>query len=230
MFQIHFSMRILLLSATEEEISTTVRHLESNALTSSLTDFKTKNHEVRILVSGVGPVHMAFALGRWFDSKQFDLVLHAGICGSFNDNFPINSMLEVVRERFADLGAENEEGLTLDIFDLGFDDQNRFPYSDGWCEKKKIGMELNLPKASGITVMRSTGTLSTTERLKSQYQADIESMEGASVFYACRMLDIPFVSIRCVSNMVEKRDKSKWNIVGAIENLNKTLIKIFDQD
>ena len=85
-------MRILLLSATEEEISTTVRHLESNALTSSLTDFKTKNHEVRILVSGVGPVHMAFALGRWFDSKQF-LIDH------FHPGSTINNMWEILAHK-----------------------------------------------------------------------------------------------------------------------------------
>jgi futalosine hydrolase len=37
--------------------------------------------------------------------------------------------------------------------------------------------------------------------------------------------NIPFVQLRAVSNYVEIRDKSKWNIPLAVENLNIQLIE-----
>ena len=53
-------------------------------------------------------------------------------------------------------------------------------------------------------------------------------MEGAAFFAGCKRLD-NFTQIRAVSNYVEKRDKSKWNISLAIENLNKTLQKTLQE-
>jgi futalosine hydrolase len=49
----------------------------------------------------------------------------------------------------------------------------------------------------------------------------IESMEGAAFFYACRQLNVPCLQIRAVSNYVEKRNRDNWHIGLAIKNLNK---------
>jgi futalosine hydrolase len=58
-----------------------------------------------------------------------------------------------------------------------------------------------------------------------KFDADIETMEGAAFFYSCLQLKIPFLQIRAISNFVEPRDKSKWNIPLALENLST---EIFD--
>jgi nucleoside phosphorylase len=55
-----------------------------------------------------------------------------------------------------------------------------------------------------------------TERLHPQ----VESMEGAAFFYACKQMDVPCIQIRVVSNYVEKRNRDNWNIGLAIKNLN----------
>ena len=49
-------------------------------------------------------------------------------------------------------------------------------------------------------------------------------MEGAAFFAGCNKAD-QFMQIRAVSNYVEKRDKSKWNMPLAIKNLNDYLIE-----
>ena len=54
------------------------------------------------------------------------------------------------------------------------------------------------------------------ERLNPQ----LESMEGAAFFYACRELKGPCIQIRAVSNYVEKRNRDNWQIGLAIKNLN----------
>ena len=57
-----------------------------------------------------------------------------------------------------------------------------------------------------------------------KFGADIETMEGAAVFYVCLMERIPFCEIRSISNYVEERNVANWNIPLAIENLGKILI------
>ena len=51
----------------------------------------------------------------------------------------------------------------------------------------------------------------------------VESMEGAACMLACQEANVPCVQIRSISNYVEKRNKSKWDISMAIDNLNLEL-------
>ena len=53
-------------------------------------------------------------------------------------------------------------------------------------------------------------------------------MEGAAFFYVCLQEKIPFLQIRSISNYVEKRNKSNWNIPLAIDNLNVVLLDIIN--
>lgn len=48
-------------------------------------------------------------------------------------------------------------------------------------------------------------------------------MEGAAVAYCAMQFGIPWVEIRSISNRIERRDKSKWNIPLSIKNLNDEL-------
>ena len=56
--------------------------------------------------------------------------------------------------------------------------------------------------------------------------ADLESMEGASIFQVCQGVNGPCLQIRSISNKVEKRNKKKWDIPIAINNLNQTVSEI----
>jgi futalosine hydrolase len=38
-------------------------------------------------------------------------------------------------------------------------------------------------------------------------------------------MNVPFIQIRSISNYVGERDKTKWKMKEAIENLNQTLLK-----
>ena len=59
--------------------------------------------------------------------------------------------------------------------------------------------------------------------------ADIETMEGAAFFYACLMSGTPCVQIRGISNYIEPRNLSKWNIPLAVKNMNATIIRILNE-
>ena len=51
-------------------------------------------------------------------------------------------------------------------------------------------------------------------------------MEGAALHYVCLQQSVPFLQIRSISNEVGERDKSKWRMKEAVENLNTELIKL----
>ena len=55
-------------------------------------------------------------------------------------------------------------------------------------------------------------------------------MEGASFFAACDNNINNYLQIRAISNYVENRDKSKWQMPLAIKNLNEYLITLLNND
>lgn len=64
--------------------------------------------------------------------------------------------------------------------------------------------------------------------MRLKYNPEIETMEGAAVFFVCLKEGIPFFELRSISNMVEPRDINNWNIPLALKNLNQTLQNIFE--
>ena len=51
-------------------------------------------------------------------------------------------------------------------------------------------------------------------------------MEGGAFFYVMLRQGIRFFELRAVSNMVEVRDRSKWQVAKAIERLGRVAIEI----
>ncbi|MEY3422016.1 MAG: futalosine hydrolase, partial [Bacteroidota bacterium] len=84
---------------------------------------------------------------------------------------------------------------------------------------------VGLRSASSVTVNKVTGSQSSIQQIYEKYQPDLESMEGAAVFYTCNMMNTPSLQIRSVSNYIEPRNKANWNIPLAIKALNDYLIE-----
>ena len=81
-----------------------------------------------------------------------------------------------------------------------------------------------LQKVKGITVNTVHGNEASIEKVKRLYNPAVESMEGAAFFSSCKEIGVEFIQIRAISNYVEKRDKSKWEMALAIKNLNNFII------
>jgi futalosine hydrolase len=85
--------------------------------------------------------------------------------------------------------------------------------------------ELELASVDGLTGNISHGAPESIARISSGFDPDVESMEGAAVFYVCLHEKVPFLEIRAISNFVESRDTTKWDIPLAIENLTDELYR-----
>lgn len=219
-------MKILITSPTHEEISPLDRILEEQEATGAL-----RNHLINLAVTGVGSTITAYHLTKLVAPANWDLVLQLGICGSFDTALKNGTVVNVTEERFADWGAEDDENF-LDAFELGLMAPDAFPFVNGSLRNKSAVKSDTLdilPRVTGITVNKVHGNEKNITSIHSKYHPGVESMEGAALFYCCLMESVPFLELRCVSNAVEKRDRSKWNIPLAVEKLNQTAMKIISE-
>lgn len=224
-------MNILIVSATGFEISPITKEMNFiSGENEHLRKFFYNRNNIDILVTGIGIPFTTYRLALTLFENHYDLAINAGIAGSFKEGIRIGQVVHVISEQFADIGIE-DKGKFASIFEMKLYDKNRFPFKDGvlYNESGFSNDTLNnLVKTSGITVNKTSGNSETINKFQDMYSPGIETMEGAAFFYVCLMEKLPFIQIRSISNKVEERDTSKWNIEPAVDNLNKTLREIID--
>lgn len=215
--------KFLIVAATRHEIQPLLSqfnvpvHSDEGAFISEDT-----SHDLTVIISGVGMVNTAYYLGR-YSHNMFDYVINLGICGSFNHDIKIGEVVNVVSDIISELGAEDgDDFIKYEDLKLGGTNQYsnliQFDYAP-----------LNaLKKVKGITVNKVHGNNTSIEKIQNLFSPDVESMEGAGFFRGCNRLSENYFQIRSVSNYVEKRDKSKWNIPSAIKNLNDFAIQLIN--
>lgn len=203
-------MQILVVAATGMEIA----------------PFMANNPADDILIAGVGSPATLYHLLKRLQRVDYDMVIQAGIAGCFNPQISSGSTVLVYRDVFADLGIE-ENSTYYTLGEKGLVDTDNFPYTNGWLvNDNPIIEQIDLPKVTSITVNKISDSILQQEQFVQKFVPDIESMEGASLHYICLLEQVPFLQLRSISNAIGERDKTKWNMKPAIENLNLNLESI----
>lgn len=215
-------MKILVTAATRQEIQPFLDRLARMG--------RTNGSHIDVLISGIGLMHTAWHLGRQLARQRPDIAIQAGIGGCFSHQRPLGEVVIIEREQLGDLGVEDQDTYK-DLFDIGLWPADLPPFEERSLVNDLKGLPLvpDLPKASAISVNTVSGQQPTIDRLLQKYAPDMESMEGAAFHYGCLLEKVPFLQLRSISNYVEVRDKSKWNIPLAIKQLNETLIAYITQ-
>ena len=214
-------MKILLVAATSAEIAPL---LTKHFLGQNTDSFTLGKHHVNVLLTGVGMVSTAFALGQELAKKEYDLALNAGIGGSFDRSIPLGKVLHITDDTFAELGAEDAHDL-ITIDTLGFGTQ----YTQALEPPAPFPFLEKIQKASAITVNKVHGHASSIATTTSKYHVQVESMEGAAFFYSCAQAKLPSIQLRAISNWVEPRNRDAWNIPLAIANLNQRIEQLLSE-
>jgi futalosine hydrolase len=225
---------ILIVSATTVEIKELFENSSvHDAYLGNLVSGQYIDYSFDILITGPGMVPTAFYMGQWLGIKYYDLVINAGIAGSFNPGFQIGQVVNVVSDHFPELGAETDtQFIPLYKMQMARSIMPVFMNADGTIvnsEYPEIKTVSGLTKAKGITVNTISGNEQRITILKNRAGADIETMEGAAFFYACHAAGMPCIQIRSISNYIEPRNLQKWEIELASSNLVQTLKKILDE-
>ncbi len=227
-------MRILLVAATTFEIRPFVEKLPLlTKMSEQLSHYRYKNIDIDVLIPGVGMIPTAYFLGRQLALQHYHLAINAGIAGTFNRSLSLGSVVNVVEDCVAELGAEDGDKF-LSVFDLGLIDPEVHPYQHGilindfMYETTLIKPERinKLPKVKGITSNTVHGNIQSIARVQQLAKAELESMEGAAFLFACLTEKIPCLQLRAISNLVEERDKKTWKLDLALKNLNRLLFDL----
>ncbi|HTS43478.1 MAG TPA: futalosine hydrolase [Puia sp.] len=210
-------MHILLIAASVPEIESTIEFFKEKKN-------KGDRPEVDIAISGIGLVATAYCLTRYIAYRRPDLIIQAGIAGSYVKG-KMASVVSIREDMLADMGVR-EGGVFKTVFDLSLADENIKPFTKGKLVNpyQKLLSASGLEPVNAVSVNEVTTDKTRIEWYQQNFNPVVESMEGAAFHYVCLQEKIPFLQMRAISNAVGERDKSKWQIRKSIEELNEQLI------
>ena len=209
---------ILVVAATAKEIDPFIDLTRSGSFTN-----------VDILISGIGLTASTYHLSKQVGLKKYQLVIQAGVAGSFDLNIDLGQVVAIKQDTIADQSVIELEKLKT-LFDLNLVPQDQYPYKKGWLinPNKDVLKKTRLKIVNGISVNQISTSKQMITFYRDTFDPVTESMEGAALHYVCLMENTPFLQVRSISNYIGERNKKKWNMMDSIINLNESLIRIIN--
>ena len=224
-------MKILIVAATHYEVEPLLKSLNfKKPEHQRLYEYGSLQNTIHVLITGIGIASTSYFLTKTLCGQTYDFALNAGICGSFKKEIPVGTTVRVVKDTIADLGIEDHESFVpaakwlteSEIANLVFEGKNQNSFN--------FTSFANLPKVTGVTVNKASGSNSVIEKRIQISNPDTESMEGAAFMSICNNEKINCEQIRVVSNFIEPRNEKAWNIPLAIKNLNEFLLQFLNSE
>lgn len=180
-----------------------------------------------LMITGMGPVNAAAGIGSLLQMQdRFDGIVNLGVAGSFDlSSLTLLSPVVVSEEIWPELGLRTENGIDLEGIREGMGSL------DGEMVQNRINLypehalslwgRGSLPWSEGrsLTVAGMSGSRKQAKRYQEIYQPDLENMEGFALAWPCMRSKIPFLQLRCVSNLVGSRKRKNWDMRGALKQL-----------
>ena len=202
---------------------------------------------VMILATGPGMLNTAQALTSVIEyaaSKLLTvrLIIQTGCAGAFKESGMQTGDIGIaVKEIDAHLGLEPEQGgfplteLPFSLMGKEKNIKNIYPTDqkaanlahdalNNYFSEKNIIVK----KGPFVTVSTITATEKRANDLYSHFKPCMENMEGAASAYLGIFYDIPFLEIRCASNIVGRRDKKSWDLSLSFERSSMAVFRFLD--
>jgi len=218
-------MKILIVAATPGEIEPLIEKCQREWTEAQAGSFNKGEITIEFLITGIGMTCTSYALGKVLPGSKPDLCINAGIAGAFPGKFEIGDVVHVVKDSIPEMGATDSDGRHLSLPEMGLTED--ISNTDGLINKE-AGAYNFLPRATGITVNTVHGDNGGITQVQMKFPADIETMESAAFYYCCIKEGVSFLAIRAISNIIEPRDRSKWDIPLAIKKLNIQLVELVE--
>ncbi len=189
---------------------------------------------------GISKANAASAATYLIERFHPKLIIITGCGGAYpGSGLSVGDMAVATDEIFGDEGVLAPDGW-IDLRDMdlallnegGRSWHNTIPLARLETEK---AMQLadshgvQLIRGRFVTVSACSGTKARGIELQRRCQAVCENMEGAAIALTALRYCIPCVEIRGISNLVEDRDISRWNIGQAVENVQRFIIKLITE-
>ncbi|PLY04210.1 MAG: futalosine hydrolase [Desulfuromonas sp.] len=199
-------------------------------------------HEVLLLAGGVGKTNAAASTAVALERFAPHGVISFGSAGAYRDSGLRQGDLVLASESIAaDEGVACADTF-LDFEVLGFPSvarpekrYNRFPAPPVLHVQAaqiladpaaRLGVALRC--GASLTVSSCSGSSTRGDLLAARWQGVCENMEGAAVAQVCSAWGIPWLEVRAISNLVEDRDTSTWNLPLACEHVQEAVCALVE--
>lgn len=198
-----------------------------------------KHEPALFLVTGVGPVNAALAIGYCLGlmhestgtDTKIEAVLYAGLAGAFDlSRTPLCSIWRVDREVWPEYGLHDGNTVTARAFrhplwerKKGEDIYEQLPLADISALPHASFKGTPWPACGSLTVAGVSASFARRDALWDAWHMPLENMEGFAAAYAAARAEIPLVEIRVVSNKVGPRGAWEKDFDGALLAMGQIL-------
>lgn len=176
-----------------------------------------------VLISGIGTNSTTYHLTKYLLQNSCQVILNVGIAGAYARSLEIGEVVSVRSDFFADLAIESETDYKL-LHQTSLPQPFSSIANDGRFLFSPHNSLQHLKSVTAITSDCAHGSSVSIERYKALFDPEIETMEGAAVAMTACFEQKSVFALRGISNYVESRDTSKWNIPLAIKNLHSEVL------
>ena len=179
--------------------------------------------------SGVGKANAAATAALLLDHLPAEAVICFGCAGAYpQSGLKTGDLVLASEEVYGDEGAVVPDGF-LDMQALSFPLAerggerwfNRYPADPELLALgqrlivQALGAQQRVACGPLVTVSACSGSATAGEQLVRRTEGLGENMEGAAVAQLCARFGVPFFEVRGISNLVEDRDLSRWDLPAA---------------
>jgi futalosine hydrolase len=199
-----------------------------------------QSKEVTLALTGMGKINAASATALLLQGTPPDLLINTGCAGAYRGGgLQVGGLAVATSEVLADEGVLTPEGWqSLELIGIPLVTRsskaffNEFPLSmQAAGRAASLAAALGVPMQRGkfLTVSTCSGTSARGEELYSRFGGICENMEGAAVAQVALRCGVDCLEVRGISNMVEDRDMAAWNIPGAVEAVQRFILKYLQE-
>jgi futalosine hydrolase len=156
------------------------------------------------LVCGIGPVEAAAATARALATEKPSAVVNIGIAGA-----------KTLAPPALVLGAESV------YCDIVADPGAVLPRVDRLVPDAAL-----LAAAREALPEAHVSPIATCAAIGGGTACEVEAMEGFAVLRAAELAGVPAVELRCISNLVDERDRARWRFIDALETLDSAIRRL----
>ena len=234
---------ILVIAAVAQEISLLIRSMQGKRLElppiPEIHSGKIHGRELLVAATGIGKVNSASSLAAIILSYRPRLVISTGCAGAYpQSGLRVGDLALASSDLFGDEGVTTPEGwrslehIGIPSLELkGNRYFNEIPLSFTLATQAvqlASKLELTLRRGRFVTVSTCSGTAARGEELYSRYGGLCENMEGAAAAQVALQYGIDCLEVRGISNMVEDRDLSRWDIPLAAEQAQRFILRYIE--
>jgi futalosine hydrolase len=195
--------------------------------------------DILLAETGIGKVNAACAATVLLERFTPKLLINTGCGGAFaGSGLSVGDLAIASEECFPDEGVETPQGWRgLDLIGIPvFQGSGERIFNRVPLRADLAALALACARERGFrgelgpfhTVSTCSGTAALGAELLRRYPGICENMEGGALAQVALVYGVPFLEVRGISNMVEDRDLSRWDLQRAASEVQRFLLSFLE--